>query len=82
MSAQTLLEQDIKISSGNIPVHTTFHISKACMYETFGSFSRIAFSLVTNVSMVVILRVTRAGAAGISTQNDSQEVTTKRILGT
>lgn len=77
------MELDAIMGAGaDSPVQTTFHMSRAWTQDTFGNFSRIAFSLVTRVNMVVILSVTRAGAAGISTQNESQEVTTKRMLGT
>jgi hypothetical protein len=62
-------------------VHTIIQISKACIYETRGSLSRVVLALVTRVNIVVMPNVTLAGAAGISIQNDVHEDMTKKIDG-
>lgn len=62
-------------------VQKAIQMSRAWMYETRGSLSRVALELVTNVNMVVMPSETLAGAELTFIQKESHEIMTKSTEG-
>ena len=65
----------------NVLVQTIIHTSNEWMNDARGNLSLAAFELVTWVNIVVSTKATRAGAAGMCTQNEVQDEMTNSTDG-